>query len=799
MPGMVKTADALSPPSDAEGPTVRSRAKPLDLPLLPIGKFVVFPDMDFSLQINTPRSRRAVDNALASMRNLVMFSRNIEDEDGESVDDLVEIGCIVSITDIGTLPNGQLRVTFHGKSRARLREVNQHEPYFRATVSEVVERKSRGERVGLLVENVITLIDTYLNLLPGVPTEIAAAVRKTTDPGRLADLSAYAPDYTFEERQELLATTSARRRLELVEQHIQRFIEMAAIRQRVQDEVHAGVDKSQREYFLREQIKVLRKELGEGDPDTVLVEEFRDKIAKSGMPDEVKVKAQHEVERLQAQGPHSPESGMIRTYLDWMVELPWAKLTIDDLELDHAARVLDEDHYGLDKVKERILEYIAVRKLAGDRMRGPILCLVGPPGVGKTSLGRSIARALGRKCVRVSLGGVRDEAEIRGHRRTYVGSLPGRVLRGFRDAKSSNPVFILDEIDKLGADFRGDPASALLEVLDPEQNHTFSDHYLEMPFDLSKAIFVTTANTLDPIPPALLDRLEVIEVNGYTDADKVRIAQGFLMRKQLDAHGLEPGGVTLDDGALDFLIRGYTREAGVRNLEREIATLCRKVARQLAGGQVPAGTTIELTVERIEELLGSKRFVRTLAEQHDEVGVATGVAVTEAGGDVLSVEVSLMPGNGQLTLTGQLGKVMQESAQAAVSYGRSRGADWNLADKFFEEHNIHIHVPAGSVPKDGPSAGVAMATALISALTKRPTRRDVAMTGEITLRGKVLPIGGLKEKAIAAQRAGITTFLLPRDNEKDVNDIPLLVRETLRLLAVEHIDEVLNVALTLPV
>jgi ATP-dependent Lon protease len=794
---MDKETTVDSPPEAAAPPPRRvvRRIRAQNLPLVPMGEAVVFPSMELTIQINSPRSLRALDAALRDHRRVVLAARHVEEEDGESVEGLMPVGCLALITDIQALPGGGQRVSIQGVKRVRLRKVTQEDPYFRVDALELPDKSTDGEAMRDLMARVVSQIDTYVSLVPGIPNEVGHFVRGIDDAGRLADMSAYSPDYTFEERQELLETQDVAERLTKVSGFMLRLIELAAIRQKVQEEVHAGVEKSQRDFFLREQIKVLRKELGENDPETALIDEFRGKIEQGRMPDAVKTKALTEVERLQLQGPHSPESGMIRAYLDWLVELPWGVTTEDSLDLDRAAAILDEDHYGLEKVKERILEYIAVRKLAGDRMRSPILCFVGPPGVGKTSLGRSIARALGRQSVRISLGGVRDEAEIRGHRRTYVGALPGRVLRGMRDAKSCNPIFILDEIDKVGTDFRGDPSSALLEVLDPEQNHAFSDHYLEVAFDLSKTIFVTTANLLDPIPPALQDRMEVIELPGYTDEEKVRIAQDFLLPKQRDAHGLTADQLVLDDTSMHSLVHEYTREAGVRNLERELANLCRKVARKVASTAEAGSHVWQLKASDLPAYLGPRRFTHGLAEERDEIGVATGVAVTQAGGDVMAVEVILMPGTGQLSLTGQLGKVMQESAQAAVSYARGRSADWKLDDKYFDLHNIHIHVPAGAVPKDGPSAGTAMATALISALLQRAVRRDVAMTGEITLRGKVLAIGGLKEKALAVDRAGITTFLFPRDNEKDLVDVPEKVRQHLRLLPVDHLDDVLSVGL----
>jgi ATP-dependent Lon protease len=793
---MVKESTLIDP-SDVVAPVRRPvrRSRTQNLPLVPMGEAVVFPTMELTIQINSPRSLRALDAALRDRRRVVLAARHVEEEDGESVEGLVEVGCLALIQEVQALPGGGQRVSIQGVKRVRLRKVTQEDPFFRIDAVELADKTVDTEAMRELMVRVISQIDTYVSLVPGIPNEVGNFVRGIDDPSRLADMSAYSPDYTFEERQELLETSDVQERLAKVSRFMSRLIELASIRQKVQEEVHAGVEKSQRDFFLREQIKVLRKELGENDPETALIDEFREKIDQGHMPESVKTKALHEVERLQLQGPHSPESGMIRAYLDWLVELPWGVATEDNLDLDRAATILDEDHYGLEKVKERILEYIAVRKLAGDRMRSPILCFVGPPGVGKTSLGRSIARALGRQSVRISLGGVRDEAEIRGHRRTYVGALPGRVLRGMRDAKSCNPIFILDEIDKVGTDFRGDPSSALLEVLDPEQNHAFSDHYLEVAFDLSKTIFVTTANLLDPIPPALQDRMEVIELPGYTDDEKVRIAQDFLLPKQREAHGLLVEQLLMDDAALSALVHEYTHEAGVRNLERELANLCRKVARKVAAPIAGEAVPLHIAAADLPAYLGPRRYTHGLAEERDEVGVATGVAVTQAGGDVMAVEVSLMPGTGQLTLTGQLGKVMQESAMAAVSYARGRSGDWKVDDKYFDQHNIHLHVPAGAVPKDGPSAGTAMATALISALLQRAVRREVAMTGEITLRGKVLAIGGLKEKALAADRAGITTFLFPRENEKDLVDVPEKVRQHLRLLPVDHLDDVLKVGL----
>jgi ATP-dependent Lon protease len=631
-------------------------------------------------------------------------------------------------------------------------------------------------------------------MLPNVPEEVLTMVRSVDEPGWLADLIAFSPEFTSDQRQKLLETLDPIERLRQLSVMIQKRLNVLNLRHEIQNEAQAGMDKQQREYFLREQLRAIQKELGEGSSEEALANEIREKIETCGMPDEVKAKALVQAERLEQQHPFSPEIGVIRTYLEWLTELPWAIETEDRLDLDEAARILDEDHYGLEKVKERIVEYIAVRKLAGDKLRAPILCFVGPPGVGKTSLGKSIARAIGRQYVRMSLGGVRDEAEIRGHRRTYVGAMPGRVIKALRDAKSRNPVLVLDEVDKLGADtFRGDPSSALLEVLDPEQNSTFSDHYLEVPFDLSKVIFITTANMLDPIPPALRDRMEIIEVSGYTELEKLEIARNYLVPKALEAHGLTPAQLSLTDDALRTVIREYTEESGVRSLEREVGSLCRKVARKFAGATPPDAIAVDS--DGVHGYLGVPRFDFGLAEEQDEVGVATGAAVTSVGGDLLSIEVTIMPGKGELSLTGKLGDVMQESAKAAFSYARSRADQLGIPPEMFEKHNIHVHIPAGAIPKDGPSAGITMATALISAMTGAKVRRDVAMTGEITLRGKVLPIGGLREKTLAAHRGGIKTFILPKKNAKDLSELPEVVKTGLELIPVSTLDEVLDVAL----
>ncbi|MDQ4100424.1 MAG: endopeptidase La [Chloroflexota bacterium] len=707
--------------------------------------------------------------------------------------ELCTVGVIAEVGQYISRPGGEDHVILQGIARGVVEELIQEQPFVAARVRREDDEVKDPPAAEAAMEAVLEQIEHYISMLPNVPEEVLTMVRSVDEPGWLADLIAFSPEFSPEQRQELLEILDPVARLKRLSVVIQKRLNILTLRREIQSEAQAGMDKQQREYYLREQLRAIQKELGEGSAEEMVAKEIREKIETAGMPDEVKAKALVQVERLEQQHPFSPEIGVIRSYLEWLTELPWAVETEDRLELAESAKILEEDHYGLDKVKERIIEYIAVRKLAGDKLRAPILCFVGPPGVGKTSLGRSIARAIGRNYVRMSLGGVRDEAEIRGHRRTYVGAMPGRVIKALRDAKSKNPVIVLDEIDKVGSDaFRGDPSSALLEVLDPEQNATFSDHYLEVPFDLSKVIFITTANLLEPIPAALRDRMEVIEVSGYTEVEKMAIARNFLLPKALESHGLKGEQLHVTDDAVKRLIREYTEESGVRNLEREIGSLCRKVARRFAGDDPPDHITIDAT--DVNTYLGVPRFEFGLAEEQDEVGVATGAAVTSVGGDLLAIEVMVMEGKGDLTLTGHLGDVMQESARAALSFARARADKLGLEPGYFDRRNIHVHIPAGAIPKDGPSAGITMATALISALSGVKVRKDVAMTGEITLRGKVLPIGGLREKALAAHRGGITTFILPRRNAKDVSELPAVVREGLELVEVDTLDEVLDIA-----
>jgi len=713
---------------------------------------------------------------------------------GDSGDyEICPVGIIAEVGQFG--PASRVpQVMLQGISRGIVLQVAQEEPMM---VCEVVAHKDPIPAKSLSeapMAALIEQIENYVSMHPGAPEDVLTMLEGIEEPGHLADLVAISPEFTPLQRQQIVEMLDPLDRLRAASVIVEKRLMVLSLRNAIVADAQSGLDKQQREYFLREQIRSIQKELGEGTAEETLAKDLRQRVEEAGMPEEIKAKTLDQVDRLEQQHPFSPEIGVIRSYVEWLIELPWSIETEDALELDHAAVILNEDHYGIDKVKDRILEYIAVRKLAGDKLRAPIICFVGPPGVGKTSLGRSIARAIGRNYVRMSLGGVRDEAEIRGHRRTYVGAMPGRVIKALRDAKSKNPVIVLDEIDKVGSDaFRGDPSSALLEVLDPEQNSTFSDHFLEVPFDLSKVLFITTANLLEPIPPALRDRMEVIEVSGYTEAEKLAIARQYLMPKALESHGLTDDLLEITDDALMQIIRVYTEESGVRNLEREIGAVCRKAARSIAGREKPKKVRID--DDDLLDVLGVPRYEYGLAEEQDEIGVATGAAVTSVGGDLLSIEVTIMEGKGELILTGQLGEVMQESGRAAISYARSHAADFGIAPGFFDKHNIHVHIPAGAIPKDGPSAGITIATALISALTGRKVRKDVAMTGEMTLRGKVLPIGGLKEKTLAAHRGGVTTFILPQRNAKDLAELPDLVKSELHLIQVSTIAEVLDIAL----
>ena len=759
-------------------------------PLLPRRDTVLFPRMVAQLVVMRERSLRAVEEAASGDRPLVVVTRRDEAAGPPTRDNLYDIGCEGKVVRLLKMPDGSTSAWVQGLRRARVKEVIEAEPFFRVAVEPIEETAERTMETEALMRAVLALFERCVRLSRTLPDESYVAAMNVDDPGWLADLIAFTLGLPLSQRQGLLEIFDATERLKRVSDLLAKELDVLELQSKISTQVQEEVDKSHREYFLREQLRAIQKELGEVDAHTRELNDLREKIDAAHMPEIAARKANEELERLAAMPPASPEVSVIRTYLDWLITLPWVKETEDCLDMARAHAVLDENHCGLPKVKERILEYIAVRKLAREHMRSPILCFVGAPGTGKTSLGRSIAQALGRTFVRISLGGIRDEAEIRGHRRTYVGALPGRILQTMRTAGTVNPVFMLDEIDKVGIDFRGDPSSALLEVLDLEQNHSFSDHYLDVPYNLSRVLFIATANLLDPVLPALRDRMEVIELPGYIEEEKLAIARQFLVPKQLQENGV--AGLRFSDGALRRIIRDYTYEAGVRNLEREIGSICRKTAKLLAEGKPPPEA---VTAQSLERYLGPRKFFWGAREEHDEIGVATGVARTEMGGDILAVEVTLMEGKGELILTGQLGEVMRESAQAGVSYVRSRLVELGLRPDALEKKDLHIHVPAGAIPKDGPSAGVTMATALVSALTRRPARRDIAMTGEVTLRGRVLPVGGLKEKVLAAHRAGITTFVLPRKNEKDIVEIPARVRRRIGFVYASTMDEVLAAAL----
>ncbi|MDP2935317.1 MAG: endopeptidase La [Dehalococcoidia bacterium] len=769
------------------------RNEPIELPILAVRDTVLFPHMVAPLFVARDRSLRALDEAMARDRTIVVIAQKDPSQQEITPDDLHAIGTEAAIGRILKMPDGTVSILVQGQRRLQLTEVLQEDPYLKGLLLPVYEAAQKKTlQLEALMRAVLALFEKCVKLSKSLPEDVYIAAMNVDEPGWLADLIASSLDLNLDQRQDVLATLDPTKRLQKISIILAKELEVLELQNKIHSQVQQEVDKNQREFFLREQMKAIQKELGDLDVQTREMEELKKRVSEANLPEAACKKAEEEIQRLAIMPQASPEVSVIRTYLDWLIKLPWTAETPDNLDISQAARTLEENHYGLPKVKERILEFMAVRRLAKEKLRSPILCFMGPPGVGKTSLGRSISQALGRKFLRVSLGGIRDEAEIRGHRRTYVGALPGRVLQTMRNAGTINPVFMLDEIDKVGTDFRGDPSSALLEVLDPEQNFSFSDHYLEVPYDLSKVLFIATCNILDTIPPALRDRMEVIELPGYIEVEKLHIAERFLVPKQLQENGLGPDQLRVTRGALMRLIREYTREAGVRNLEREIGNICRKVARQVVEGKRHPG---RITERAVPDFLGPLKFYWGIAEEKDEIGTATGVVWTWVGGDTISVEVTLMKGKGQLTLTGQLGDVMKESAQAALSYARSRADQLGVKANVFEKTDIHIHVPAGAIPKDGPSAGITMATALISALTNRPVRREVAMTGEITLRGRVLPIGGLKEKVLAAHRAGIKTFVLPRKNQKDLVDVPADVKRELSFIFVEEMEEVLNNAL----
>jgi len=765
---------------------------PAELPILPLRGTVAYPDLVMPLIVGRDRSIRLVDEANAGDKMIGIITQKNPDIEEPGIDDLYMIGTVATIMKMVKMVDGSQRIVVQGICRFKLVEFTSTEPHLRAKILPIFEEYQKDIEIYAIYINLKNLYKKAVEMAPYLSSELSQIASQMENPGNLVDLIGSTINIGVAEKQEILEKIDLKERLKKVTILLNREVETLELSSRIQSHVKEGIDKTQREYYLREQLKAIQKELGETDDKMSEMEEIRKKILEARMPPDVQKIAEKELDRLSKMSNMSAEYTVSRTYLDWLTEIPWSQATEDNLNIKDASRILDEDHYDLTKVKKRILEYLAVRKLKAD-MKGPILCFAGPPGVGKTSLGKSIARALGRKFMRISLGGIRDEAEIRGHRRTYVGALPGRIIQGVKKAGSNNPVFMLDEVDKIGMDFRGDPSSALLEVLDPEQNFSFSDHYLEVPFDLSKVMFIATANMLDPIPPALRDRMEVLELPGYTEEEKLMIAKQFLIPKERNEHGLNEDLIEFQDDALKVVIKSYTRESGVRNLEREIATICRAVARDVAEGMTDKKV---ITADSIHGYLGPIKFFSEIAERVKYSGVATGLAWTPTGGDILFIESTKMRGKGNLTLTGQLGDVMKESAQAALSYIRGKAGDFNITEDFFEKNDLHVHVPQGAIPKDGPSAGVTMLVSLVSLLTDRHVRNDVAMTGEITLRGLVLPVGGIKEKVLAAKRAGIKSVILPKLNEKDLEEVPESIKENMEFKFIERMDEAVEICLT---
>ncbi len=764
----------------------------IELAFLPLRDIVLFPQMVMPLFVGRERSLAAVKAAIANDENMVVAAQRNSDIAEPGISDIYSLGTEITIGKALKMPDNSTSVLAQGRRRVEIVEFTQWEPYIRVRARIIYEPLEWDRNTEALMRAVITLFEKTVMLNRNMPEDAYTFAINIDEPGWLADFVASTLSVPIDTRQDVLETFDPGERLQKVSLLLAKELEVLELEDQIHSRVHQEMDRSQREHFLREQMRVIQGELGEGDLFTQEIAEVREMAAAKPLPDAVRAKMHKEIARLGAMPPMSPEVGIIRTYIDWVLSLPWLETSEDNLDVAHAAQVLDNDHYGLEKVKDRILEYIAVKKIAADKMRSPILCFVGPPGTGKTSIGRSIANAMGREFVRISLGGVRDEAEIRGHRRTYIGALPGRIIQAMKRAGTRNPLFMLDEIDKLGNDFRGDPSAALLEVLDPEQNNSFADHYLDLDYDLSQILFVTTANYLDTIPPALQDRMEIIEFSGYLEEEKLEICRQFLVQHQLEAHGLDNQGIELTDEGLQTIIRDYTQEAGVRNLEREVANVCRKIARDVAEERpFPP----KIGAKEVENLLGPPRFSQEILQDEDQVGIATGAAWTAAGGDILFIEVNLMSGKGNLTLTGQLGDVMQESARAALTFTRSQAEALGIDSDRFEKTDIHIHVPEGAVPKDGPSAGVSLSTALISAFTNRPIFRDVSMTGEITLRGRVLPVGGIREKALAARRAGIKKFILPKKNERDLENIPERLRQDIEFVLVEKVSEVVAAAM----
>jgi len=773
-----------------------SKQKSRSIPLLPLRGLLVYPSMVLHLDVGREKSVKALEHCMIDDHMILLCSQSEVNIEEPKQEDIYQVGTIAKVRQMLKLPNGTIRVLVEGVSRAEIEQYLPNDDFYEVLASELHESQTNDSELDALMRAVLSQFEHYINLSKKVTPETLAAVSDIDQPGRLADVITSHLSLKIKDKQEILEIVEVRPRLEKLLDFLNNEREVLELERKISQRVKKQMEKTQKEYYLREQMKAIQKELGEKEGRAGEVEELRAQLTEAELPEKIAAKVEKEIDRLEKMPAASAEGAVIRTYVEWLLALPWSKMTEDDLDIVRAEQILNDEHYGLDKPKERVLEYLAVQKLV-KKLKGPILCLVGPPGVGKTSLAKSIAKSLGREFVRISLGGVRDEAEIRGHRRTYVGAMPGRILQGMRNAGTANPVFLLDEIDKMAMDFRGDPSSALLEVLDPEQNATFSDHYVEMPYDLSNVMFVTTANVVHNIPRPLLDRMELLQIPGYTELEKLQIAERHLLPKQKRDHGLEEDQLVLESEALMSLIRHYTRESGVRNMEQQLASICRKAARAIVANTEAVPYVVD--TEKLKELLGPPKFRYGMAEQEDQIGAVTGLAWTEVGGDTLVIEVTIMPGSGKLTLTGQLGDVMKESAQAAFSYTRSRVKELGIDPQFHEKNDIHIHIPEGAIPKDGPSAGITLATALISALSNRKVSRQVAMTGEITLRGRVLPIGGLKEKSLAAHRAGITKILLPQDNERDLRDIPESVRASMTFVPVSHMDEVLQHALSEPI
>lgn len=765
------------------------------VPLLPLRDIVVFPHMVVPLFVGREKSIAALEEAMNKEKDILLSAQINAKTNDPKEEDIYQVGTLASIIQLLRLPDGTVKVLVEGKNRASIRQYIPNAAFFLVEVETLHEERDVNVEIEALMRGVKSTFEQYVKLNRRIPPEMLASVSTIDDPSRLADTIVAHLALKLPDKQNILEIISAAERLEKLLSLMQSEIEILQVERRIRTRVKKQMEKTQREYYLNEQMQAIQKELGERDEFKSEIAELEEKAKKKKLSAEAREKIAKEIKKLKLMSPMSAEATVVRNYIDWVLSLPWDEMTKDKLDIKEAERILAEDHYGLEQPKERIIEYLAVRSLV-EKMKGPILCFVGPPGVGKTSLGRSISRAMGRKFIRLSLGGVRDEAEIRGHRRTYIGALPGKVIQSLKKAGSNNPVFLLDEVDKMSMDFRGDPSAALLEVLDPEQNHTFNDHYLDLDYDLSHVMFITTANTLPAIPMPLQDRMEIIRIPGYTEVEKLEIAKRYLIRKQREANGLQEKNITFTESALKLIIRRYTREAGVRNLEREIASISRKVAREVAKSQ-DREKFIRITPKKVHKYLGVPKFHFGLAEETDQIGLCTGLAWTEFGGELLTTEVSVMPGKGKLTITGKLGDVMQESAQAAMSYVRSRAEVLGLGREFYQKVDIHIHIPEGAIPKDGPSAGITMATAITSALLKIPVHKDVAMTGEITLRGRVLPIGGLKEKILAAHRGKIKKVLIPKENEKDLKEIPKKILKDVGIIKVEHMDDVLREALVI--